>query len=72
MTKIKIIKKEDGENSQKPANKKADPRAKKPRSLESTVQNWITERREKDEAEDQSRRSKIASWNKKPARSKAR
>ena len=69
MTKIKIIKKEDGENSP-PTNKKANPRPKKPRSVESTIQNWITERREKDEADNKSRRSTIASWNRKPARTK--
>jgi hypothetical protein len=64
MTKIKIIKREEaGLKKPPPTNKKASQRAKKPRSVESTIKDWITERRENDDAENRSRNSQLATWN---------
>jgi hypothetical protein len=63
MTKIKIIKREDaGLTKSPPTNKKASRRPKKPRSVESTIKDWITERRENDDAENRSRNSQLATW----------
>ena len=56
---IKIIKRTDGE-SKPPAPKKE--KTKKKRSLESTIQGWVTERRENEETEDRSRNSQFAEW----------
>ena len=63
MTKIKIIKRDDVGVKAAPTNKKANLRPKKKRSMESTVKDWITERRENDDAEHRSRSSQLASWN---------
>lgn len=61
MTKIKVIKRnEGGEKSPPPANKNAKP--KKQRSMESTVKDWITERRENDADETRDRNSQLDSW----------
>lgn len=64
MTKIKVIKRVDAGVIKPPVSKKAkNERPKKKRSMESTVKDWITERRENDDAEDASRRSQLDSWN---------
>jgi hypothetical protein len=61
MTKIKVIKRnEGGEKSPPPAAKTAKP--KKKRSMESTVKDWITERRENDADETRDRNSQLDSW----------
>ncbi|HUR97275.1 MAG TPA: hypothetical protein VMZ26_04325 [Pyrinomonadaceae bacterium] len=61
MTKIKVIKRnEGGEKSPPPAPKNAKP--KKKRSMESTVQDWIAERRENDADETRDRNSQLDSW----------
>ena len=57
---IKIIKRGEGEST-KPAPKKEKPRKK--RSMESTVQDWITERRDNEETADRSRNSEFQAWN---------
>ena len=60
---IKIIKQNDGVAKIPPAAQKpAKERTKKQRSLESTVKDWITERRENDDAENRSRNSQLAEW----------
>ena len=61
---IKVIKQGDGVPKKIPpaANKPSKERPKKPRSLESTVKDWITERRENDDAENRSRNSQLAEW----------
>jgi hypothetical protein len=56
---IKIVKKKD---SKPPSRKKEAPKRK--RSIESTVQSWITERRDNEETEDRSRNSQFKSWSK--------
>ena len=58
--KIKIIKRIDG-NKPAAAEKKKEDKKKKP-SVESTVQTWITERRENVETEDRSRNANFARW----------
>jgi hypothetical protein len=60
--KIKVIKRNADGTKPPPTNRKANPRPKKPRSMESTVQDWITERRENDDAEHRSRNSQLANW----------
>jgi hypothetical protein len=63
MTKIKVIKRnEGGEKSPPPANKSAKQKPKKQRSMESTVKDWITERRENDADETRDRNSQLDSW----------
>lgn len=71
MTKIKIIKRKEGPVNVPPTNKAANQRPKKPKSMESTVKDWITERRENDDAEDRSRRSQLNSWNDEPTPAEA-
>ena len=62
---IKIIKRNDDGPAKPPAAAKlAKGRPKKKPSLESTVQTWITERRENDEAE---QRTSVDAWNTDPA-----
>jgi len=64
---IKIIKQSDGVPKIPPAAKKsAKERPAKQRSLESTVKDWITERRENDDAENRSRNSQLAEWDTDP------
>lgn len=64
MTKIKVIKRIDAGVVKPPVSKKAkNEKPKKQRSMESTVKDWITERRENDDAEDKDRRSQLDSWN---------
>lgn len=64
MTKIKVIKRVDAGVAEAPVSKKTKKqKAKKQRSLEGTVKDWITERRENDDAEDLARRSQLDSWN---------
>jgi hypothetical protein len=64
MTKIKVIKRVDAGVVKAPASKKKkNKKATKQRSLEGTVKDWITERRENDDAEDRDRRSQLDSWN---------
>ena len=46
-----------------PTNKKAGKRPKKDRTMENTVKDWITERRENDDAENRSLNSQLADWN---------
>ena len=63
MTKIKIIKRDEATITKSPpTNKKANQRPKKPRSVENTIKDWITERRENDDAENRSRNSQLATW----------
>ena len=62
LMKIKVIKRNDDGTKPPPTNRKANSRPKKPRSMESTVQDWITERRENDDAEHRSRNSQLANW----------
>ncbi len=63
MTKIKVIKRNEGGAKSPPPSKKAkNEKSKKQRSMESTVKDWITERRENDDAEDRDRRSQLDSW----------
>jgi len=58
---IKVIKRNDDRPEKPPAAGKAEKeRSRKKRSLESTVQTWITERRENDDAE---QRSSVDAWN---------
>ena len=56
---IKVIKQTDGEPI--PSPKKEKPKRK--RSIESTIQDWITERRDNEETEDRSRNSDFNAWN---------
>ena len=57
---IKIIKRNDDRPAKPPAAGKVEKeRSKKKRSLERTVQTWITERRENDDAE---QRSNVDAW----------
>src|SRR5215207_1934184 len=56
---VKVIKREDGEKKL-PSVKKEKPKRK--RSMESTVQDWITERRENEDTQDRTRSSQLASW----------
>ena len=63
MTKIKIIKRVDGGEKLPPSLKKSNERPRKKRSMEGTVKDWITERRENDDAEDLARRSELDAWN---------
>ena len=62
MKKIKVIKREEGGVKLPPTNKTSNQRPKKQKSVESTIKDWITERRENDDAEDRSRRSQLDSW----------
>jgi hypothetical protein len=58
---IKIIKRTEGDAKTPPPRKKrAKDLPKKERSVAATIQSWITERRENDDAE---RRSRVDSWN---------
>jgi hypothetical protein len=64
MTKIKVIKRIDAGVVKPPVSKKAkNQKQKKQRSLEGTVKDWITERRENDDAETRERSSQLDSWN---------
>ena len=56
---VKIIKRTDGESKPPSPPKK---KAKKKRSVESTIQGWITERRENETTEIRSDNSQLASW----------
>jgi hypothetical protein len=58
---IKIIKRDDEAKKAPVAKRPAKP--KKPRSVENTIQGWISERRENNDAEDRSRKVEWASWN---------
>ena len=57
---VKIIKRADGE-SKTPSRKKQKP--KKKRSIESTIQDWITESRENTDVGNRTRSSEFAAWN---------
>lgn len=57
---IKVIKRPDA-GTKKPAAAKKVPEKKK-RSVESTIQNWITERRENEATEDATRNSDFQAW----------
>jgi hypothetical protein len=59
---IKVIKRDEAGMEPPPTNRKAAPRPKKPRSMESTIKDWITERRENDEAEHRAATSELAAW----------
>ena len=63
MKKIKVIKREDVAPKAAPTNKKVAKRLKPDRSMENTVKDWITERRENDDAESRSLNSQLADWN---------
>jgi hypothetical protein len=64
MTKIKVIKRGDTGVVTPPVSKKGkNQKPKKQRSLEGTVKDWITERRENDDAETRERSSQLDSWN---------
>jgi hypothetical protein len=64
MTKIKVIKRVDAGVVKAPVSKKTkNQKPKKQRSLEGTVKDWITERRENDDAETRERSSQLDSWN---------
>ena len=67
LMKIKVIKRNLDGTKPPPTNRKANPRPKKPRSMESTIQDWITERRENDDAEHRSRNSQLATWTDTPS-----
>ena len=59
MKKVKIIKREDGKpKTPSPAKEKPE----KKRSIEGTIQDWVTERRENADTEDRSRNSEFAAW----------
>lgn len=60
MKKVKIIKRDDGK-PKTPSPVKEKPEKK--RSIEGTIQDWVTERREKVDTEDRSRNSNFAAWN---------
>jgi hypothetical protein len=57
---VKIIKRNEGE-SKPPTKKKEKP--KKKRSIESTIKDWITERRETTDIGIQTRSSQFNAWN---------
>ncbi len=60
---IKIIKREEGEpKSPADAVKTKKANRKKERSVENTIQGWITERRENDDAENRTRNSEFDAW----------
>jgi hypothetical protein len=58
--KIKIIKRTDG-TPKAPVTAKAKPKRKQ--TIESTIQNWIAERRENHDTEDRRRNSQFAAFN---------
>jgi hypothetical protein len=62
MTKIKVIKRNQGGEKPPPSNKSSNHKPKKQRSMESTVKDWITERRENDADETRDRNSQLDSW----------
>ncbi|MEO6335087.1 MAG: hypothetical protein ABIO91_08900 [Pyrinomonadaceae bacterium] len=62
MTKIKVIKRNEGGEKTPPPAKASSKKPKKQRSMESTVKDWITERRENDDAETRDRNSQLDSW----------
>jgi hypothetical protein len=63
MTKIKVIKRnEGGEKSPPRTGKATNQKPKKKRSMESTVKDWITERRENDADETRDRNAQLDSW----------
>jgi hypothetical protein len=61
---IKVIKRKDREAEVQPV---AKPATKKPaeinRGVATTIENWISQRRENTTAEDRSRQLKFANWN---------
>ncbi len=59
---IKIIKRDDNQAKKPPASKRPAKR-KKQRTVENTIQGWISERRENDDAENRSREVEWDSWN---------
>jgi hypothetical protein len=61
---VKIIKRDD-EVSKAPQTRKEKP--KKKRSIESTIQDWITERREDTDSRNRSLKTQFAAWNTKAA-----
>ena len=63
MTKIKVIKRNEGDEKSPPrTGKTANQKPKKKRSMESTVKDWITERRENDADETRDRNAQLDSW----------
>ncbi len=61
---IKVIKRKDGGTKSPPDTGKAKKASrKKERGVESTIQGWIAERRENDDAETRSRNSEFDAWN---------
>jgi hypothetical protein len=58
---IKIIKRDDNKAKKAPVSKRPA-KPKKQRTVENTVQGWISERRENDDAENRSRKVEWASW----------
>jgi len=60
---IKVIKREEGETKSPPdAIKTKKAKRKKERSVESTIQGWIAERRENDDAESRTRNTEFDAW----------
>ena len=60
MKKVKIIKRDDGKPKTPPPVKE---KPGKKRSIEGTIQDWVTERRENADTEDRSRNSQFNAWN---------
>ena len=59
MKKVKIIKRDDDKpKTPSPVKEKSE----RKRSIEGTIQDWVTERREKADTEIRSRNSKFDSW----------
>jgi len=60
MKKVKIIKRDDGKpKTPSPVKKKPE----KTRSIEGTIKDWVTERRENNATETRVRNSKFSAWN---------
>jgi hypothetical protein len=65
---VKVIKRTDGKTVAPSSKKK---KAKKKRSIESTIQDWITERRENEDSGNRTRSAQLADWNAEAAPTKA-
>ncbi len=61
---IKVIKREESETKSPMPDAVEEKKAnrKKERSVESTIQGWITERRENDDAESRTRNTEFDAW----------
>ena len=60
MKKVKIIKRDDGKpKAPSPVKEKPE----KTRSIEGTIKDWVTERRQNIDTENRTRNSQFAAWN---------